>query len=276
MDLQKSPINKQMITVTKTYNFEKSDWSFLQTPYKILSMLLQWIVNLILTIKRQCKMRFRSQVLNIGLLLSIMTTFLFSPILAFADQGTSCSSAYGQQCPSLQVSINKKVKNPQTGEFVDSLSASGPNFLAGQEVNFRVEIKNSGTVDIDNAMVEDRLPDFVDFVAGPGSFNQSTRMLSWTVEKLKPGDSKLFDIKVKIRSGKDLPDMGITCLSNFSKVQKDNMSAQDTASFCIQTKILGGVTELPKTGVSDNMILFLSAVGLFATSAVLFKKFKTS
>lgn len=200
---------------------------------------------------------------------------LILPNTIFADEN-NCSSTYGDKCISGNLEVNKFVKNPQTGELVGSLSSNGPSFLAGQEVNFRVEVKNTGSNNLSNIKVTDKLPDLVDFVSGPGSLDKNTKILTWYVDDLNGGQSKIFDIKTKVKSSKDLPDLGIDCLTNFAKAQKDSMIGQDSSAFCIQTKILGAVTELPKTGQSTLQELLIGSLLMLAASVILIKKFKVN
>jgi uncharacterized repeat protein (TIGR01451 family)/LPXTG-motif cell wall-anchored protein len=204
------------------------------------------------------------------LFLSLLSLFLFVGSVS-ADTQVSCESGYGTTCRTGELELEKKVKNPQTGELVGSLNANGANFLAGQEVFFRIEVKNGGDDNLSNVAVVDKLPDYVDFIAGPGEYSKDSRKVTWTISELKAGETKMFDLKVKV--SKDLPDMGISCLTNWAEARKDSLLAQDTAVFCIQTKVLGTVTELPKTGASNNQKVLISSMLMLGTSVLLLKKF---
>ena len=209
-----------------------------------------------------------------SLVISILVVLvLVLPNSVFADEG-NCSSTYGNKCISSNLEVNKFVKNPQTGELVSSLSANGPNFLAGQEVSFRIEVKNTGSSSLSNVKVTDKLPDLVDFVSGPGSFDKGNHTLTWFIDNLNGGESKVFDVKSKVKSSKDLPDLGIDCITNFAQATKDSLVGQDSSAFCIQTKILGTVTELPKTGQSKLPELLTGALLMLLASVILIKRFK--
>lgn len=204
----------------------------------------------------------------------VLSFFLLTPTVTFGQVNPSCPSVYGAKCPSGVLFIDKKVKNPQTGELVESLSANGPTFLPGQEVSFRVEVKNNGSADMSNIQVQDKLPDFVDFISGSGNFDKSSRTLNWNIDKLKPGEFKLFDLKVQVRTSKDLPDLGLSCVTNFAQAQQDKNIAQDSSVFCIQTKVLGAVPELPKTGPQETTIILIGSSTLLIMSIYLFLKGK--
>lgn len=182
---------------------------------------------------------------------------------AFAD--TSCNNVYGASCPTGNLSLDKKVRHPQSGEFLDAISSTDATFLPEQEVKFRIEVKNTGSADLVDVWVDDKLPDYVEFVSGTGNYDKGAHKLWWKIDRLNAGQSQTFEIRAKLKAANQLPNMSITCMTNHSKAVKDNMSAQDTASFCVQTKILGQTTELPKTGASS----FTMLIGLSIISSLL-------
>lgn len=194
-----------------------------------------------------------------SLILTIVT--LLVPTTSILADGTNptCPSIYGVACPSGQLSLDKKIQNPKNGEWVETLNANDITFISNQEVSFRVEVKNTGSTNLTNVSVKDQLPDFVIFTSGTGSFDTNTKTLSWTIDNLNAGEFKQFFIKAKVKSQSELPQATITCLTNFSQASKDNLQAQDTAGFCLQTPVLtkvlpapakvAPVEELPKTGL---------------------------
>lgn len=204
------------------------------------------------------------------ILLALFACFIMSPGQVNAQFNPACPSVYGAKCPTGNLFIDKKVRNPQSGEFIESLSSNGPTFLPGQEVQFRIEVRNNGNAELQGIQVQDRLPDFVEFVSGPGNF--SNRTLSWTIDRLGAGEFRLFDVKVRI-NGKGIAD-GITCLTNFSSAQKDQMSAQDSSVFCVQTKVLGVTSELPRTGPAQTGLVLLASVGMLGASGFFYRKLR--
>lgn len=209
----------------------------------------------------------------IFLILVTLTISLF-PGVVKAQYNTSCPSIYGAKCPTGNLFIDKKIQNPTTGEFVETLNANEANFLIGQEINFKIEVKNTGNVELKNINIQDRLPTFTEFVSGPGKLDTGTNILSWVIGNLKPGESQFFDLKVKIKSDKGLPQKGMTCLTNFAEADTDKLSAQDMAGFCIQTQILGQATELPQTGVGETATLVMASFLTLLAGIFLFNKFK--
>lgn len=196
---------------------------------------------------------------------SIIFSFLaVSPV--FADGiNPACPSVYGATCPAGQLTLDKKIQNPKTGELMEAINANDITFVADQEVNFRIEVKNIGSTNLNSILVQDILPGFVTFVSGPGNFDANSKTLSWTVDNLKAAESRFFSVKTKIKPQNELPQSSITCLTNFAQASKDNLSAKDTAVFCIQTPNVTGkgavlpAEQLPKTGLP---LVAWSLVGL--------------
>jgi len=167
-----------------------------------------------------------------------------------------------------QLWINKQVKHPTTGSFVDNLSITDPHFLPKQEVVFRIEVKNVGNEDINDIDVKDILPDYVDFVSGLNG-SDGSRTLSLRIDRLTPNESKTFEIKTNVKDESALPSNMVTCVTNMAEGRFKWIVNQDTASFCIERKVLGAVKELPKTGLGGlevalgtTMVSSLLALGL--------------
>jgi len=190
---------------------------------------------------------------------------------ALADSG-NCQNIYGVNCPTGNLFLNKQIRNPQTGEFVDSLSSNGPTFLPGQEVDFRIIVQNTGSSELDNINVQDQFPSFLDFTSGIGNFNQSSRVLSWSIGSLGAGASQTFDIRTHLENSNVFPSSGITCLTNSSQATTSNQVANDTAVFCVQTQILGTAQVLPETGPSGTEILLFGILTSFSLATTLFIK----
>ena len=188
----------------------------------------------------------------IGSLL-ILSALAFVTPRAFADSG--CNNVYGASCPTGNISLDKKVRHPQSGEYLDTISSTDTTFLPEQEVKFKIDVKNTGSADLVDVWVDDKFPDFVEFVSGTGNYDKNTHKLWWKIDRINAGEVKSFEIRVKLKNASDLPNMAITCMTNHSKAVKDHMTAQDTASFCVQSKILGTTTELPKTGAGSFELL---------------------
>lgn len=190
-------------------------------------------------------------------ILGILTVFFLITVLT---KGVSarCEQQYGggETCYEGELRLDKVVKNPSSGTYVDNLFSSDPNFSADQEVWFKLNIKNTGSDDLNDIEVKDKFPNYVLFVSGPGNWDDANKTLSWKIDHLSPGESKDYEIKGKIVSENNLPtDSGTYCVTNYGEAKKDDKSASDTSQLCIGKKVLG-ITTMPKTG--SNLILTIT------------------
>ncbi len=211
----------------------------------------------------------------LSLLIFVLLALFSLPNVAFADTG--CVSAYGQSvygadCPTANLVIEKFVKNPSTGQFVENLEASNPHFLADQKIIFRLKITNNVSSELTNIAVRDRLPNFTDFVSGPGKFDQKTKTLSFTIDRLKPGEFREYEITGKIKPKSQLTDDVLSCVTNYAETQANSQFSSDTSVFCIENQILAPVQELPKTGPASAILVLIGSGALLATSVFLYRK----
>lgn len=197
------------------------------------------------------------------LLSIIVATFLLALTLlsvksVFAD--VNCQPVYGggQNCITTgTILVNKKVQNPQTGQFVDNLGTNDTRFSAGQAVNFQITLTNTGSTVIPQTAIKDTFPGFVDFTSGNGSFDSNTKTLTFTTDNLSPGETRTFSISGKVIDAKGLPD-GVTCVVNQATATTNTgQMSQDNAQFCMQkqavtTTTKGGLPVLPPPAVTTT------------------------
>lgn len=195
---------------------------------------------------------------------------VFALFLFFFSINTA-HAGYGEETPPTpRVIIEKWIWNPGSNSFVENLSVNQFLFLPDQEVVFKVQVKNTGNKDLNNVEVNDRLPNEVTFVSGPGDFNKDNNTLTFKIDKLSVNESKAYEIKAKIKDADSLPS-NVFCTSNLAEVRAENMVSQDTTSFCAEKKVLGVVKELPKTG-PNTLILMLVATIASSGAAIYFAK----
>lgn len=214
--------------------------------------------------------------------IAILTTLVATGMFAtFATQtDAQCQPIYGggQNCPSVNIAINKTVQNPSNGAFVDNLGVNDSKFSATQTVTFQIVVTNTGNSPIANITVKDVFPQFTNFISGPGNFDNNSKTLSFEVTSLNVGESRTFTVQGQVVAENQLPqDTGVACVSN-GAVATDNSSgasASDNAQFCIQRQVLGTtpsqqvvifppskVTQIPATGVNPLQFVALFAAGL--------------
>lgn len=196
-------------------------------------------------------------------LVAVVFGFMLYSSPAFADN--SCNGQYGQYggCPpSVTILIDKFVgkpnaslTDPKSADYVDNLSPSDPRFKAGQLVFFKAKVKNTSNTTLTNVTVKDYVPWYIEPVEGPGTYDPSTRVISFNAGDFSAGEEKLYYFKMQVFAKDKLPnDKGLFCLVNQVKAYNDNTSDDDTAQFCVEKEVLG-VTNVPSSGPELGLLL---------------------
>lgn len=180
--------------------------------------------------------------------------------------------------PVSKLEVKKYVKTPAitkggAQEYKESAEAANQRFSPGSEVEFKVEVKNTGQTELNNIQVRDPLPQYLEFVSGPGNFDQKTKTLNFTIDKLRAGESVTREFKAKLKGNADLP-AGVTCHTNVAEGRVNELFSQGRAVFCVENKVLGAATELPKTGPAENALVLMSFT-LLSASMYMFKRLRT-
>lgn len=161
----------------------------------------------------------------------------------------------GEQPQTRNFSIDKKVLDPRSNKFVDNLTVDQFKFLPNQDVWFRVEIKNNTSAELVNVVGKDVLPASMQLVSGDGVYDPASNTLTVTIDRIAPNSSRFWDIKASFVSGKGGVSMSTACANNYAEARKDNDVVSDTANVCVSDKVLGEVSELPRTGPAATAIL---------------------
>lgn len=185
--------------------------------------------------------------------LSLAFGFLFlSTAIAFAAGGNGgdvyggggCVPVYGggTSCPPEGEQVNKTVKNPGTGEFVDALGPEHPvntRFIPGQDVVFRIQIKNNSNQTISHIDVVDTLPLYTSFVSGPGSYNATNKTINYSIDNLSSQATNEQFVTVRTNAMSELPnDKSLLCgregVKNIVNIVADGRAPRfDETPFCI-------------------------------------------
>ena len=185
------------------------------------------------------------------LILASFTTvfFLGSASLVNADQYGN--PQYGGGGPSVFLSINKVVKNPKTGEFVDNLGINDPKYQPDNTVSFQLTITNTSNQSIESIKIKDFLPDHLTFSAGPGSYDSKTKTLILGLDKLESQESRTYTIQAKADKADKLPsDQGIVCVTNRAQAIRNEtkggreiVESEDSSQLCIENPVLPATTK---------------------------------
>lgn len=209
---------------------------------------------------------------------TVAASLLLAPIfLAPAvSAAVRCETQYGgaQVCiktGALQVNKQVKLVTGKGGEheWKDYLGMqAGVRFRPGDEVTFRILVKNVGDAKFDKVSVVDTLPGFLELSGG----NLTSEILN-----LEPGQEK--DVMVVGRVvGTDKLTKAVDCAVNVAEARGRDTSGQDAndkdmVEVCYEKEV-GQPAALPKAGFEDAIFLvFLSL--LAGTSGLLLKRFAT-
>ncbi len=204
---------------------------------------------------------------NILALFLFVVILLITPIRTFAQYGQ-----YGQAGPSQTISINKFVgipdsstTDPTNANYVHNLTPVDPRFKSGQNVYFKIVIKNTSSIQIDNIILRDFVPWYINPLVGPGVFDINTRTIEYNAGNFAPGEEKVFYFTMQVFSQDKLPsDKGLFCLINKAEAHTDQTSANDTSQLCIEKQVTPG-NQVPKAGTEYG--LFLASVEILALGA---------
>lgn len=166
---------------------------------------------------------------------------------------TTCQPTYGggTNCVTTKIIIDKTVKNPQTGQFVDNLNINDPKYAPNDTVAFQLKVTNTSDQALSGVKVTDILPAHLTYVSGVAgaTYDNSTKTLTFNAGDFKVSESKTFTVNAKIDQASSLPaDQGIVCETNQSFVSVNDTQNQDNAQVCIQKPTLGTTSTMTKGG----------------------------
>ena len=169
------------------------------------------------------------------------------------------------------VSTNAKTKGGVVS-FVDNLSPSDPRYSPGQNVSFRIKVKNTSNTVMENITVRDFVPTYLEPVEGPGSFDKNNRTISYTIARLNAGEEKTDTLTMQIVSQDKLPaDKGLLCVVNKAHAGNNNASDEDTSQFCVE-KLVTGVSQVPTAGPEMGLAMLAGSFATLASGFMLRKR----
>ncbi len=206
----------------------------------------------------------------------VVTAFFLTLVFAIATVSVSASDTqYGPYGPSpvQSIEVNKTVQRPEKSDFVDNLSPSDPRFAPTQDVFFRITVKNPTDQNLNDVTVKDFIPDLVDVVEHPGSYDSANRVITIDAGDFEPHQEKTYTVKARVRGQDQLPsDRGIFCLINRAHAFNSAVSDEDTAQFCAEKQVRKDIPQVPAAGPEMGLgLLLLNALG-FSTGVILRKK----
>lgn len=176
---------------------------------------------------------------------------------------------YGEEAATRQIIVDKDVRFFGKTDWQDNITASQLTFAAGNGVDFRIIVKNSGEEVLKNIEVFDYLPDDVNFDWCSNGCERNGQQLKWPIVELKPGEERFFEIGAKIAGAEQIKGKGLFCITNWAKAKAESgQQDEDGSQFCVESRILGEKT--PETGF--NFLLPVAASALLGSAGLLLKK----
>lgn len=183
--------------------------------------------------------------------------------------------------PAGQILVDKQVKDPsKKGDvFVENLSVNDYHFSPGEDITFKIKVKNTGNTTFSKVEVKDILPQYVDFVLGSGNVNKDIHNITFTHGELKPDELWEFDFTARVFPANEIPDTQAVYCDIFNKAQgwANGQTDTDTAFLCIKKEVPGPEGEVlgvqPPAG-ANILPLGLSFIGISALGLLMKKKLK--
>lgn len=148
---------------------------------------------------------------------------------------------------------------------------------AGDTVNYRIQYKNTGSVNQENVVVKDQLPAGLSYVPGTSYLYNAVTNGQWSkvsdnvvtanginIGTYAPNGNAYVSFKAKVTDADKLPKCGVNTLVNTATVETDNGGKSDTANIEVNKICKNVPNELPKTGIDNGL---LSALGLGTLTA---------
>jgi uncharacterized repeat protein (TIGR01451 family)/fimbrial isopeptide formation D2 family protein len=139
------------------------------------------------------------------------------------------------------------------------------SYSPGENVSYRITVTNISNQPAVNVRVTDTLPQGLNFIsAEPAATPDASRILSWDIRRLNPGESVIIQVNVNIQI--DLPASTIENIATVSYTNENEEPMPEKED----REVIN--TELIKTGTEILMALIISLLG---ASAVILAVLKT-
>ena len=211
--------------------------------------------------------------------ITTLFVLVFSIFIFASSVSAECVGQYSQYapCPSYAINIDKTVGIPGTSpdansyQYVDNLTTSDPRFAPDQVVFFKAKVKNTSNIKLTNVEVKDVIPSYLEPLEGPGSFNSTSREITFNAGDFEVNEEKTYTFKMKVLPQNSLPaDKGLFCVTNLVKAATSNAYDDDTAQLCIEKQVTAET--VPSAGPEYGTILFAFEIALMGTGIYLKRK----
>src|SRR3989344_1075302 len=143
-------------------------------------------------------------------LLIASVAFLLSVSVASANYGCA---PYGGECPTAsQIVVDKLIRDPRSkGEtYVDNLLLSDYKFSPGEDIIFKIVVKNTGNTTVNNVTAYDVVPGVTNYMLLSGESRNTIREVNKSFGSLSPDESREWFIRVRVKGANEIP-AGVVC-----------------------------------------------------------------
>ena len=203
----------------------------------------------------------------IAVLSVLLVGSIFKPSAVKAD-------SYSNNDNRKTLSIDKKIRSLNWNYYVDNISSAKKVFRNEEIVEFKIKVTNTGTTNMKNIKVTDKLPPFLKLVFFPGTFNSTDNKIEWTIDELNAGHSQEFLIRAKIDKANEVKTL--TKETNVALATVDEINEKDDAIYYIKngTASAESTVELPETGSIALVLETIGAIGAGISGLALRKKIR--
>ncbi len=202
-----------------------------------------------------------------AVLAAISLFVVLKPVSVMAD-------SYSSDDNRKTLSIDKKIRSLNWNYYVDNISNTKKVFYNGELVEFKIKVTNTGTTNMKNIKVTDKLPSFLKLVFFPGTYNSTDNKIEWTINELNAGHSQEFLIRAKIDKATEVKTL--TKETNVALASVDEINEKDDAIYYIKSGTSSAISTvaLPETGSISLVLETIGAVGVGISGLALRKKIR--
>lgn len=165
---------------------------------------------------------------------------------------------------SLPGNEDEQICKDTADRFIDNMGINFHKFFPGEEIRFRIRVKNVGDATFSKVTVSD--------TPQSNFFELTSGSLNFDLTDLKPGETQERELRLRVLDTINIPANNVICVINSAEARADGEADRDTAQVCLERKVLGvekggvpPVKELPATGPEAWFLtLFGSAAGVAA------------
>jgi uncharacterized repeat protein (TIGR01451 family) len=201
---------------------------------------------------------------------------VFLSLAVTVSVSAGCGGQYESPCQSYSILLDKMVQKPGTSDYVDNLSISDSRYKPGNTIMFKVNVKNTSSTTIGELTAKDYVPSYLTPMEGPGSFDSSTRTITWNAGYFNANEQKTYYFKMAISSQANLPaDQGLFCLVNKAQAWSNDVTDDDSSQFCIEKQV-STPPKVPSAGPEMGLILFSGELLALGTGIYMNYKLKNN